>query len=72
MRVTLTRPEALSGRRVEEVAELSDGVLAGELLDQRGIDPRTCVVVVNGAAVTRGATLRDGDQVRLYPVRAGG
>jgi sulfur carrier protein ThiS len=72
VRVTLTRPEAVSGRRVEEVAELADGALAGELLDQHGIDPRTCVVVVNGAAVTRGAALRDGDQVRLYPVQAGG
>jgi len=72
MRVTLTRTEALGGRRVEEVAELADGTLAGELLDQHGIDSRTCVVVVNGAAVTRGAALQDGDQVRLYPVQAGG
>lgn len=72
MRVTLTSPAGLGGVHTNEETELADGASAADLLNVCSIDPRACVVVVNGAAVTRGAALRDGDQVRLYPVQAGG
>ncbi len=74
MQVTITRTGALTGGRApyDETVTLPEGARAGDLLDRCRIDPRTCVVVINGAAVTRGAPLSDGDHVRLYPVQAGG
>ena len=71
MRVTLTSPAGLGSVRADEATELADGASAADLLDACSIDPRACVVV-NGTAATRRTQLRDGDQVRLYPVQAGG
>jgi sulfur carrier protein ThiS len=71
MRVTLTSPAGLGGVRTNET-ELADGASAADLLNVCSIDPRACVVVVNGTAATRNTQLRDGDQVRLYTVQAGG
>ena len=72
MRVTLTSPAGLGSVRADEATELADGASAADLLDACSIDPRACVVVVNGMAATRRTQLRDGDRVRLYPVQAGG
>jgi sulfur carrier protein ThiS len=68
----------LEGRLAEEHAEydgqltLPEGAVAGDVATACGIDPRACVVVVNGSAVPRGAALSDGDRTRLYPAQAGG
>lgn len=51
---------------------LADGAVAGDVPAACGIDPRTCIVVVNGAAVPRGTALADGDRTQLYPAQAGG
>ena len=72
MRVTLTSPAGLGSVRTNEETELTDGASAADLLNVCSIDPRACVVVVNGMAATRRTQLRDGDRVLLYPVQAGG
>ena len=74
MQVTVT----LKGRLAEEhpaydgQLTLPDGAVAADVATACDIDPRTCVVVVNGAAVTRGSRLSDGDRTQLYPAQAGG
>lgn len=74
MRVTVTRMGLLAGgdHSYDETVTLADGAVTTDLLAACGIDPRACVVVVNGVAVTRGATLSDGDRAALYPAQAGG
>jgi sulfur carrier protein ThiS len=68
----------LKGRLADELPEyddrlaLPDGAVAADVATAYGIDPRTCVVVVNGAAVPRGARLSDGDRTQLFPAQAGG
>ncbi|HEX6878618.1 MAG TPA: MoaD/ThiS family protein [Nocardioidaceae bacterium] len=74
MKVSVT----LKGRFAEEQAgydgqlSLPEGARAADVAGAYGIDPRTCVVVVNGAAVPRSAKLTDGDRTQLYPAQAGG
>jgi sulfur carrier protein ThiS len=77
MRVSVT----LHGRLAEEQRsaghregslELTDGAVAADVARACGVDPRACVVVVNGAAVTAGTALSDGDRATLYPAQAGG
>jgi sulfur carrier protein ThiS len=69
---------SLKGRLAEERAgydgrlDLPEGAVAGDVAAALGIDPRACVVVVNGAAVPRGTRLSDGDRTQLYPAQAGG
>jgi sulfur carrier protein ThiS len=75
VQVTVTLKGQLAqerGRHSEERVTLADGAVAAELATACGIDPRACVVVVNGAAVPRGAPLSDGDRAQLYPAQAGG
>jgi sulfur carrier protein ThiS len=52
--------------------ELAEGAVAADVATACGLDPRACVVVVNGAAVTRSTELREGDRAALYPAQAGG
>jgi len=61
-----------AGHRADGPLELADGAVAADVARACGIDPRTCVVVVNGAAVTVGTALSDGSRVTLYPAQAGG
>jgi sulfur carrier protein ThiS len=74
MQLTVT----LKGRLAEErpgyadQVTLADGAVAADLAAACGLDPRACVVVVNGAAVSRSSALRDGDRAQLYPAQAGG
>ena len=74
MQVTVT----LKGRLAEERPaydgrlDLADGAVAADVATAYGIDPRACVVVVNGAAVPRSTALADGDRTQLYPAQAGG
>lgn len=74
MNVTVT----LRGRLAEEHREyagqltLDDGAVAADVATACGIDPRACVVVVNGSAVRRTTALADGDRTQLYPAQAGG
>lgn len=72
--VTVTRRGALAGGRrpYDETVTLPDGATTGELLGTCGIDPRSCVVVVNGAAALHSTALHDGDHAQLYPAQAGG
>jgi sulfur carrier protein ThiS len=74
MRVTVTRKGALAGGRApyHETLTLAAGARTGDLLEACAIDPRTCILVVNGAALARGTELHDGDRVQLYPAQAGG
>jgi sulfur carrier protein ThiS len=74
MEVTVSRRGALAQGREpsDETVPLAEGACALDLLEACGIEPRTCIVVVNGAAVTRRAPLRDGDRAQLYPAQAGG
>lgn len=74
MQVTLTRRGALARGRdaSDETVTLDEGARASDLLATCGVDPRTCIVVVNGAAVVRHTRLGDGDRVQLYPAQAGG
>jgi sulfur carrier protein ThiS len=51
---------------------LADGAVAADVPTALGIDPRACVVVVNGTAVTRSTPLSDGARAHLYPAQAGG
>lgn len=51
---------------------LAEGAVAADVATAYGFDPRTCVVVVNGAAVSRGTRLSDGDRTQVYPAQAGG
>jgi sulfur carrier protein ThiS len=78
VRVTVTRRGTLApsspapGAAVREVVDLADGSTAADLVRACGLDARACVVVAGGAILTRGAALRDGDQVQLYPHLTGG
>jgi sulfur carrier protein ThiS len=56
----------------DQPVTLGDGAVTTDLLTVCGIDPRACVVVVNGVAVPHGTALADGDRAQLYPAQAGG
>lgn len=74
MKVNVTLKGHLADGRsgyVEPVS-LPEGAATTDLLTACGIDPRTCIVVVNGVAVPRGTVLNDGDRAQLYPAQAGG
>jgi sulfur carrier protein ThiS len=74
MQVTVT----LKGRLADEMGKydgtvvLPEQAVASDVPAAYGIDPRACVVVVNGVAVPRGTALTDGDSTQLYPAQAGG
>ena len=74
VRVTVVRRGELArnGRTGPETLELSRGSVAGDVPSACGIDPRACVVVVNGVAVSRTTRLFEGDRAQLYPAQAGG
>ncbi len=74
MQVTVTLKGHLSeGRKPYDApVRLPDDAVTTDLLEACGIDPRTCLVVVNGVAVPRGTPLSDGDRTQLYPAQAGG
>ncbi|MGZ4429299.1 MAG: MoaD/ThiS family protein [Nocardioidaceae bacterium] len=74
MQVTVTLKGRLAeGRDAAGTSlQLPDGAVTTDLLAACAVDPRTCIVVVNGAAVTRGTPLADGDRAQLYPAQAGG
>jgi sulfur carrier protein ThiS len=75
MQVTVTLKGHLAQERdghADALVDLADGAVAGDLATACGVDPRACVVVLNGAAVPRGTTLSDGDRAHLYPAQAGG
>lgn len=74
MQVTVVRRGELgrNGRAGPETIELAKGAVTGDVPRACGIDPRTCVVVVNGVAVARTTRLFDGDRAQLYPAQAGG
>ncbi len=74
MQVTVTLKGHLAEGRSAHAApvSLAEGAVTTDLLTACGIDPRTCIVVVNGAAVPRGTPLADGDRAQLYPAQAGG
>ncbi|MDM7461156.1 MAG: sulfur carrier protein ThiS [bacterium] len=56
--------------------ELPDGATLMQLLEERGIDPRTVVVEYNYTIVPRDRygeiTLRDGDNLEIVQMTAGG
>lgn len=56
--------------------ELPDGIMLMQLLEERGIDPRTVVVEYNYTIVPRDRygeiTLRDGDNLEIVQMTAGG
>jgi hypothetical protein len=65
--------DPLSGaqaRRVEH--RVTEWREQGDLLEACGIDPRVCIIVINGAVMARGSELHDGDHVQLHPAQAGG
>jgi sulfur carrier protein ThiS len=72
--VTVTLKGRLADERPEYDGrlDLADGAVAADVPAAYGIDPRACVVVVNGAAVPRGTALSDGDRTQLFPAQAGG
>lgn len=74
MRVSVTLKGHLAEGRApcDEPVTLAEGARTADLLAACGIDPRACIVVVNGVALTRGAPLSDGDRAQLYPAQAGG
>lgn len=74
MEVTVSRKGRLAegGTGLAELLSLVDGAVTTDLLAACDVDPRECIVVVNGAAVPHGSTLSDGDRVQLYPAQAGG
>jgi sulfur carrier protein ThiS len=74
MRVTVTAKGLLAEQHAltDAPVTLPEGAVTTDLLAACGVDPRACVVVVNGAAVPRGAPLADGDRAQLYPAQAGG
>lgn len=74
MEVTVSRKGRLAERAtgLAELLSLVDGAVTTDLLAACDMDPRECVVVVNGAAVPHGSALSDGDRVQLYPAQAGG
>ena len=74
MEVTVTRKSALAGGRrpSDETLTLAEGARTGDLLAACDIDPRACIVVLNGTALLRGTELHDGDHVQLFPAQAGG
>lgn len=74
MQVTVTLKGRLAEEREGYVGPLvlADDAVAGDVPTACGIDPRVCVVVLNGVAVPRATRLTDGDQAQLYPAQAGG
>lgn len=74
MHVTVTRKGLLAevGGGREKPVTLDEGATTTDALAAFDLDPRTCIVVINGVAVPRGATLSDGDRLQLYPAQAGG
>ena len=74
MELTVSRKGRLAEGRTgtAENLSLADGAATTDLLAACDVDPRECIVVVNGAAVPHGSVLSDGDRVQLYPAQAGG
>lgn len=74
MSLTVTLKGRLADERPGYDGQLTlpQGAVAADVATAYGIDPRACVVVVNGAAVSRGARLCDGDRTQVYPAQAGG
>ncbi|HSE70327.1 MAG TPA: MoaD/ThiS family protein [Nocardioidaceae bacterium] len=74
MQVTVTRRGRLArpGSGYVETLTLAEDAVASDVPTAVGIDPRTCIVVVNGVAVPRGTALHEGDRTQLYPAQAGG
>lgn len=60
------------GSGYDETLVLSDRAVAADVPVACGIDPRACIVVVNGVAVPRHTALHEGDRTQLYPAQAGG
>ncbi|MFZ5852086.1 MAG: hypothetical protein ACOYY2_11940 [Actinomycetota bacterium] len=73
MRVTVTAKGHVADRLPGPVeVELPDGAGPGEAARAAGLPALSYVYVVNGTALARGARLRDGDRLWLYPPSAGG
>jgi sulfur carrier protein ThiS len=74
VQVTVTRRGQLKAADLpyDEVVTLPEGARTGDLLRACGVDPRSCVVVLNGSAATRDTMLRHGDRAQLVPHQAGG
>ncbi len=72
MSVTLKGRLAEGRSQYDGPVTLPERAVAADVPTACGIDPRACIVVVNGAAVPRGAAIRDGDRAQLYPAQAGG
>lgn len=74
MEVTVSRKSVLAAghRPHDETLTLAEGARTGDLLAACGIDPRACIVVLNGTALLRGTELHEGDRVQLFPAQAGG
>jgi hypothetical protein len=72
--VTVTLHGRLAEERKGYDARLSlePSAVAADVPAALGIDPRVCVVVVDGVAVTRSTPLADGARTHLYPAQAGG
>lgn len=52
--------------------ELPAGTSVDGVLPALGASPVHCIYVVNGAPAAKGAPLRDGDHLVVYPPMAGG
>ena len=72
--VSVTLKESLAGRfpggRSE--VEVAGGTAVGGLIEVLDLPRSSCVFVIKGAMVDRGAPLSDGDHVQIYPPMAGG
>lgn len=54
------------------VVEVDPGEAVERLVERLDLPRATYILVVNGAAAARGAPLKDGDRVQVYPPMAGG
>ena len=54
------------------VVEIEPGEAVERLVERLDLPRATYILVLNGAAAARGASLKDGDRVQVYPPMAGG
>jgi sulfur carrier protein ThiS len=72
--IAVTLRGSLAGRLPQGrgTVEVPPGAAVESILAALGIAGVHCVHVVNGTAVLRGTTLREGDRVELFPPASGG
>jgi thiamine biosynthesis protein ThiS len=58
--------------RREESFEVAEGLTVAEFLDERGIERQEVLVSRDGKIIAESAVLKEGDEINVFDVIAGG